>query len=252
MLRAIRPPPAGRASDATGWLLVSAAAAAGALRGLRTSWPTSHPRRSASCAPSVSGSRTAATRRRSRRTSVAWRPLSPAVTTRSPTRSTAQLVRDDRQGRQARRAAPQHRRAQEVPRRPRPRRLSPAATRVARDRGDRPQCRGVLGQLAAAARVSAPGRPAPRARGAACRRPGARLRDAAVGRPGRIALHRPLHLGGRLPRLEALGDGQDVTDAPCHERHEARHRLALGAQLQERDRRAAPSPPTSASTRDQT
>ena len=79
MLRAIRPPPAGRVSDATG--CYSKRRRGRSFRGLFTSWPTSHPRRSASRAPSVSGSRTAATPRRSRRTSVASRPLSPAVTT---------------------------------------------------------------------------------------------------------------------------------------------------------------------------
>ena len=52
------------------------------IRGARlTSWPTSTHRRSASCAPSASGSRTAATRRRSRPTSAASRPPSPRATT---------------------------------------------------------------------------------------------------------------------------------------------------------------------------
>ena len=66
---------------------------------------------------SVSASRTAATRRRSRRTSAASRPRSPAATTGAADAEHRDLVSDDRQGRQARRAAPQHRRAQEVPRR---------------------------------------------------------------------------------------------------------------------------------------
>ena len=55
--------------------------AAAALPRPLASWPTSTPRRSGSCAPSVSASRTAATRRRSRRTSAASRPRRPATTT---------------------------------------------------------------------------------------------------------------------------------------------------------------------------
>src|SRR5215207_3196903 len=61
----------------------------GPSRGLFASWPTSSPRRSASCAPSASATRTAATRRRSRPTSAASRPPSPPARPSRPTPSTA-------------------------------------------------------------------------------------------------------------------------------------------------------------------
>ena len=86
------------------------------LHCVAASWPTSIHRRSASSGPSASAWRTAATRRRSRPSSAASRPRSqPATPTRPHDRAPVARAHD-RQGRQARRPAPQHRRPQEVPR----------------------------------------------------------------------------------------------------------------------------------------
>ena len=49
---------------------------------------------------------------------------------------------------------------------------------------------------------------------------------------------RVLDLRGRLPRLEARGDREDVAHAARHEGHQPRQPLALGAQLEEGARRA--------------
>ena len=57
------------------------------LHCVAASWPTFTHRRSGSCAPSVSAWRTAATRRRSRRTSGASRPRSRAATPTRPDRA---------------------------------------------------------------------------------------------------------------------------------------------------------------------
>jgi hypothetical protein len=65
------------------------------------------------------------------------------------------------------------------------------------------------------------------------------LLDAAICRP-RTALDRVLDLSGRLSRLQARRYGENVAHPARHERHQARQRLALSAQLQERARGAAP------------
>ena len=103
---------------------------------LRRSWPTFILRRSASSVPSANASRTGATRRPSRPTSAASRRPSPVVTTQLPTPSTASSCQHDRQGREARRDAPQHRRSQEVPRR----------THACRRRGASKSAHGDVGQ----------------------------------------------------------------------------------------------------------
>ena len=78
-------------------------------------WQTSTHRRSGSSAPSASVSKTAATRRRSRPTSAVSRRRSRRATVRGRRRA-PRARPDDRQGRQARRSAPKHRRPQEVAR----------------------------------------------------------------------------------------------------------------------------------------
>jgi hypothetical protein len=96
-----------------------------------------------------------------------------------------------------------------------------------RDGGDGPQRLGVVAQFALPAAGDFELRE--RLERAAQRRGlrGSGLLDAAIGRP-RAPLQRVLDLSGRLARLQARRDGEDVAHAAGHERHEPRERLALG------------------------